>query len=55
MSEFKHPTTPKLGVVWIGSKDHPGLLDRLVVMDNMPTRIVARGVLANGQSERHSR
>jgi hypothetical protein len=25
MSEFKHPTTPKLGVVWIGSKDKPSL------------------------------
>lgn len=24
------------------AKDHPGLLDRLVVMDNVPTRIVAR-------------
>ncbi|ACB94615.1 alpha/beta fold hydrolase [Beijerinckia indica] len=28
------------------AKDHPALLDRLVVMDNVPTRIVARSVNA---------
>jgi pimeloyl-ACP methyl ester carboxylesterase len=28
------------------AKDHPGLLDRLVVMDNVPTRIVARSMNA---------
>lgn len=28
------------------AKDHPGLLDRLVVMDNVPTRIVARSMSA---------
>lgn len=28
------------------AKDHPGLLDRLIVMDNVPTRIVARSMNA---------
>jgi len=29
------------------AKDHPRLLDRLVVMDNVPTRIVARNMSAH--------
>ncbi|WP_249225542.1 alpha/beta fold hydrolase [Tardiphaga alba] len=28
------------------AKDHPGLVDRLVVMDNVPTRVVAREINA---------
>jgi haloacetate dehalogenase len=32
------------------AKDHPALLDRLVVMDNVPTRIVARSM--NAQTAR---
>jgi len=32
------------------AKDHPALLDRLVVMDNVPTRIVARNM--NAQTAR---
>lgn len=32
------------------AKDHPGLLDRLVVMDNVPTRIVGRSI--NAQTAR---
>ena len=35
------------------AKNHPGLLDRLVVMDNVPTRIVSRAMNAATANTNH--